>query len=411
MEDIKVHVWSKGEKAWSWYFLSTYPIMVFLGFVMAFLTVAYFWRRQKYPWEQLQILLIIIVPTALFGARAWYILFPPEGVRTSWNDFFRFEGLAIQGGVMMAALSGSLYILIFQRHVIDFRTGFGMIIPSVILGQAIGRWGNFHNHEVFGAPIGQTISMYDSGVELINDQIYITSSDLLAKLGGSSLDWLTFIKPHMLIEVNGQIAYRQPFFFYESMLNLFGYLVMIWFLFRKNYFKPGTTGAIYFIWYGIVRFIMEPLRDPSDIMKSGGANLSQIFSALWITFGVLVLIWFQVFTKPFDKWLKKILPEKWMAFLETHWLKEYQLIKPIKPRRIAFFGQKVEYKQKYLMYWGPKVENRVRLWIVKTDRPWTKREINQGKKNKPKFTLKNKIKPKSKTKKPSKNNQKSKTTK
>lgn len=377
-----VQVWEKGEKAWSWAFLSTYPLTMFSGFILAFLTVAYFWRRQKYPWEQLQILLIIIVPTSLFGARAWYILFPPEDIHTSWSDFFRFEGLAIQGGVMMSIISGSFYILVFQRHTIDYRMAFGMILPAVIIGQAIGRWGNFHNHEVFGAAVGQAISVSDPGVDFINGHYYIMDQETLNKLGGSSLDWLTFIKPHMLIEVNGQIAYRQPFFFYESMLNVLGYLILVWFLLRKNYFKPGTSGCFYLIWYGIVRLIMEPLRDPSDIMKSGGANLSQLTSILWIVAGVLLFIWFQGFTKPFDKWFKKIMPAKWLEFLDIWMQKEYSLIKPVKPRRIAFFGEKVDYRKKYFMYWGPKVENRVRLWIIKEERSWSKRELNRGKKNK-----------------------------
>lgn len=363
MDNLKI--WERGEKAWSWYFLSTYNLAITLGFVIAFLSVAYFWRRQKYPWEHLQILLIIIVPTSLLGARVWFILFPPKGVETDWADFFNFRGLAIQGAVMMATISASIYAFTI-RHVINYRIAFGMILPAVMVGQAIGRWGNFHNHEVFGAIIGKS---FKSATE-VDPSV------------GSSLDWLTFIKPHMLIKDEfNVIAYRQPFFFYESMLNFLGYFTMMWILLRKNYFKPGTSGAIYFIWYGIVRAIMEPLRDEADIMKWGNVNLSQLTSIFWIMLGLGLFCWFQGFTKPFDKWFKWILPTPWLKHLDKNIKREYEAIYPIKKRKKLFFGEQVDYVHKYLFFYGPKRINRVKIWIPKVDKnKWSKREINKGKK-------------------------------
>ena len=342
-------VWYRGQASWNVGFLHTYSITMFLGVLIAFLSVAYFWKRMKYSWEVLQIMVIIIVPSAIAGARLWYLI--SEG---GWEHWYKFSGLSIQGGVMGAMLAVIPYIL-SRRHLVDFRTVCGMVIPAVIIGQAIGRWGNFDNHEVYGRIVE-----------------------------GSKLDWLTFIKPHMLIDNNDGTGahYRYPLFFMESMLNLIGYFVILWLLQRKNWVKPGVPAAIYFIWYGVTRFIMEPLRDPVDIMHIGSVPISSLIAGLWITAGVIFLILWQGFTRPIDKWIAKISPKAASWMNKKAW-KEYKAIKPVKPRRIFFFGEKVETKGKYFMYFGPKVENKVKIWLPHESQvKWSKREINRGKRNK-----------------------------
>ena len=314
--------WDKGEKNWEVSFLSVYPITMFLGVLCAFLSVAYFWKRQKYSWEILQVLLIIIVPSSIVGARLWYLI--SEG---GWNQWYHLQGLSIHGGVMGALLCAVPYIY-SRRHAIDMRTTLGIIMPSVILGQAIGRWGNFANHEVFGAIVD-----------------------------GDSLNWMGAMKSHMYISVNGEAAYRAPFFFYEFMTSAVGYIFMVLILLRKNWVKPGVTAAIYLLWYGIVRIAMEPYRDESDIMRWGSMSISVFIAALSIVIGALSIIWLQFgIPKKMDR--------------------KYDLIQPIKERRIFFFGPKVDWKYKYLFF-GEKVPNKVRIWLPNDEQEkWSKRRIN-----------------------------------
>lgn len=317
--------WVRGQSIWSVGFLHTYPITMFLGVLISFLSIAYFWKRQKYSWEILQILVILIVPGSIIGARLWYLI--AEG---GWEYWYHLSGLSIQGGVMGALITGLPY-LYSRRHTVDVRTVLGIIMPNVILGQAIGRWGNFANHEVFGME---------------------TSS--------SSLDWMGSMKSHMYISLNGAsstIAYRQPLFFYEFISSSIGYIFIVLVLLRKNWVKPGVTAAIYLIWYGIVRASMEPIRDPGDIMTWGKLPISLFLAVLMIVLGIALGVWWQFFSK-----------------------RSYDLIQPIKERRLFLLGNKSETKKKYLFF-GPILPNKINIWLPNEEEnhtKWSKREINSG---------------------------------
>ena len=359
-----VKAWERGEATWHLSFLHLYPITMMLGVIASFLTIAYFWKRQKYSWEILQILTIIVVPSAIFGARIWYLI--ATGSHWSFLGFFRFEGLAIQGGVMGALIGGGTFIW-FRRHAVDIRTVIGIVMPAVLIGQAIGRWGNFDNHEVYG--------------KIIND--------------GESLNWLTFIKPHMYIHDTLGTHYRQPFFFYESMLNLLGYILIVWVVLRRNKLKPGVTIPMYLIWYGIVRLIMEPLRTETDIMKLGTFQVSTFMSAMWIVIGVALFIWFQVITNPgkivksffskmhdmFSKMQNKCKTKfgKWIASfgkrIFSSYPDKYERINPIKTRKVWYFGKKTD-ERKSKVFWGETVKHRVTIWIPNRDSNYSKRELN-----------------------------------
>ncbi|NQZ66023.1 MAG: prolipoprotein diacylglyceryl transferase [Mycoplasmatales bacterium] len=325
-DSFATSAWDRGETIWSLGPLHTYPLTMFAGFLFSFLSVAYFWRRQKYSWENLQIILIILVPSSIIGARLWFLL--SEG---GWSEFYKFQGLSIQGGIM-GAFIGVVPFVYRRKHSMDIRTVVGIILPNVILGQAIGRWGNFANHEVFGKIVS-----------------------------GDSLDWMGSLKSHMFIRVNGVSAYRVPLFFYEFLANGFGYVFLVLILLRKNWLKPGVTAAAYLIWYGIVRSAMEPLRDPVDIMKWGSLSVSLFVAIIMVIVGVGLGVFWQFYSK-----------------------KKYDLIEPVKPRKLILFGKESDTKKKYL-FWGEELPNKVRIWLPAEDEhKWSKREINRGKKYKTK---------------------------
>lgn len=262
--------------------VKVYALTMLSGMILAILTIAWFWKKEKYSWDLLQLLIIVIIPTSIIGARLWYVLGDLEKFTSGnarWYAFWE-GGLAIQGGVTFSATAG-LIVVYFNRTQVDWRKVVGIILPSVLIGQSIGRWGNFANHEVYGTE---------------------TSYESVAWLG----NW---IASNMFIDG----AYRTPLFFYESITSLIGYVVLVWVAqYYMKFLKPGVPAAFYLIWYGIVRISMEPLRDESDIMRWGIIPVSMFFSALYISFGILTFIWFQFLTKVynFDKekneWQRKM---------------------------------------------------------------------------------------------------------
>ena len=210
--------WGRGDAIWDGGWINLYSIAMTIGFIASIVSIYIHWKRQKYDSEILQMLILLTVPSSLLGARFWYVF-----SQNAWGNFWKFEGLSIQGSVAGAMLIDIPYI--WKKHKdgkIDFRTTLGIIIPNVLIGQVIGRWGNFSNHEVYGREVS-----------------------------GSSLNWLTFIKPHMYI--GG--AYRAPLFFYESMINLVGWITIVWVLNDKSYIKPGSGAALYLFWYGTSSYL------------------------------------------------------------------------------------------------------------------------------------------------------------
>lgn len=324
--------WTRGQKLWEWGFLSTYPITMFSGILLSFICVAYFWKKQKYPFEILQIMLIIIVPSSILGARFWYCVSNPD----SFKNFFKFAGLSIHGGVIFSTLAVLPYIY-SKRSVINLRIVLGIMMPNVLLGQVLGRWGNFANHEVYGREVS-----------------------------GQSLNWMgSYIKSNMYI--NGE--YHAPFFLYESFANFIGWVLIVWVLVNKGYAKPGTGLGLYFLHYGVVRAIMEPLRTEEDIMKIGGVSTSLFVSIVLIILGVVFTTWFQFLSKPRHKMLDNKMPSKLLSIFKIEYEKvEYENNLEEMDIEKNHFG-----KLKYLY---PK---KCIIWEVKkSEEKWSKKELNAG---------------------------------
>lgn len=258
MNSINFPGFQQGEATYLFGTFSLYPFAIFLGILASIFTVAFFWWKNKYQWDILLSLIIITVPTSIIGARLFYIferlIYEPTNPFPGSHWWAIWEGgLSIQGGVVVSMVCDLIY-LSFKKDVIDRRNVFGIILPSVLIGQAIGRWGNFTNHEVYGRAVE-----------------------------GNSLNWLgETIKYNMFI--NGE--YRAPLFLYESIGNLLAYLLIVWVILFFNWTKPGTTGALYLIWYGILRVSMEPLREESYLYYS-------IIAIISIVVGVFLCIYFE----------------------------------------------------------------------------------------------------------------------
>ena len=198
--------------------------------------------------------LIII---SILGARLYYVIFNFSVFKNNLLDILKIweGGLAIYGGV----IAGIIFTIYYSKKkdkspllVLD------TLAPYLILGQAIGRWGNFFNSEAHGS---------------------ITTLEHLKELHIPS-----FIIKGMYINGN----YYIPTFFYESVWCLLGFLLLLIIKRKDKYKNPGILLSIYFIWYGVGRFFIEGLR--TDSLYLLGIRVSQLVSIILVVVGIIILI-------------------------------------------------------------------------------------------------------------------------
>ena len=256
------------------YIFST-PIKWYAFFVLSGALLAYYFAKKHYKNEEesknnptlIDDLFIIVFPAGLIGARIWYVL--SELDTMSFLDIFKIweGGLAIQGGVMGGILAGVLYHKI-KKVKFPLLKLFDVIIPNILIAQAIGRWGNFFNQEVYGS---------------------CTSP--------SSLSFIpSFILNNMNVSSCPTNMVAQPLFFYEFLLTSIGFFV-ISIMLRKFWKKRklGDLASLYLIYYGVIRLILEPFRNDVFIMRIFNTiPLSIATSILFIVLGVFMLIFFRI---------------------------------------------------------------------------------------------------------------------
>lgn len=197
------------------------------------------------------------LPSAIIGARLYYVAFEWQDYIKNPIDIFltRNGGLAIYGGL----IGGGIALLLFTRHhFISTWTFLDIAAPSVILAQAIGRWGNFMNHEAYGPD---------------------TTRNFL-----ESLHLPNFIIDNM--EIDG--IFRQPTFLYESAWNVLGFIVLVLLRRKENFLKEGEVFLLYIIWYSFGRFFIEGLRTDS-LYVFGLLRVSQVLS-LVLFFGAIIVL-------------------------------------------------------------------------------------------------------------------------
>ena len=197
-------------------------------------------------------MVILIIPAAIIGARFYYVLFNWDIYRYLPMEAFAIQhgGLAIHGGLIGGFLAGLYYVRKYQLSPWQIAD---IAAPSVILGQAVGRWGNFINQEAHGGPVSQQFISH----------------------------FPVFIQNQMLI--NGQ--YFHPTFLYESLWNLLVFIVLSirW----KHRKIAGEIGFLYLILYSVGRFFVEALR--TDSLMLGPLKTAQGISLVLIIIGVIGL--------------------------------------------------------------------------------------------------------------------------
>ncbi len=224
-------------------------------------------QRRGIDPERIGDLAIWLVIGALPGARLYYVLF-------EWDRYADrpLSALAIwQGGIAIhgAILGGMIATLLFaRRYRLSFWQLADVVAPALILGQAIGRWGNFFNSEAFGSP--------------------------------TDLPWRVFIPPAQRPPGLADVAYYHPTFLYESLWNLGVLGLVLWLFFlglrHPGRLQPGTIFLVYFASYSLGRLWIEGLR--LDSLMLGPLKIAQVVSLGGIALGVVGLLWLYRLRRP-----------------------------------------------------------------------------------------------------------------
>ncbi len=216
-------------------------------------------KRQVDP-ELVADLAIWLVLSAIPSARLYYVIFQwPTYAKDPLQIFKIWEGgIAIYGAI----IGGTLAAIVFAKlKRVSFWQLADIVAPSLALGQAIGRWGNFFNSEAFGSP--------------------------------TDLPWKLFIPSTNRPFEYRNFEYFHPTFLYESLWNLLIFSILMYLFLndanRHNRLKTGSIFLIYMIAYGIGRFGVEGLR--TDSLMLGALRISQVVSLVGIAIGSIGLIW------------------------------------------------------------------------------------------------------------------------
>lgn len=234
-----------------------YSILILIAVVISTIFVIKEAKRFSIDVDTILNLICLVVIFGIIGARIYFVLFNLDYYKENPSEIFKIwnGGLAIHGGIIAGVITTIIYckkVGIKVLRILDIAA------PWLLLSQAIGRWGNFFNGEAYGAR---------------------TTLEHL-----QSLPIPDFIIDGMYI--NG--AYYTPTFLYESLWCLLGFVILM-VARRIKYTKLGQLTAMYCIWYGVGRFMIEASR--LDSLMLGNIKVAQLASILLIIGGVILFIY------------------------------------------------------------------------------------------------------------------------
>lgn len=249
--------------------IAFYGIIIGLGMLIGAL-VAY--REAKKTGQKVDDYIDFTLYTliaAILGARIYYVIFEWDYYSQNPLQIFnlRAGGLAIYGGVLASVLT----LFIFTRvKKLNFWLMADTAVQGLIIGQIIGRWGNFFNREAFG---GYTDNLF--AMQLPVTEAKGITSELLDHL--ITIDGVSYVQVH-------------PTFLYEGAWNLLLFIGIC--LYKRHKKFDGEIFAIYLIGYGIGRFLIEGLRTDQLVMKHlGGIAASQVLSVILVILGLAFVVW------------------------------------------------------------------------------------------------------------------------
>lgn len=229
-----------------------YGLIITFAMILAVVYVCWRAKQNDIKYEDILDLALVTIPVGIVGARLFYFFTSLSQYNSFWDVFKIWEGgLAIYGGI----IGGAIAVILVARHKkISFFLLADLVMPAVILAQAIGRWGNFCNAEAYG---------YET-----------------------TLPW------RMGLMQGGDWIFVHPTFLYESLWNLIGFvLINLFFGLTKEKSHKKYDGQIFlmvFAWYGFGRMFIEGLR--TDSLWVGPFRISQVLGFLFFAAGAALLL-------------------------------------------------------------------------------------------------------------------------
>ena len=221
-----------------------YGIVVALAFAVGILVSGRIAPKHGIRSDDFYDMMIRVIPLSILGARLYFVLFQlnyylayPQDIFAVWEG-----GLAIYGGIIAGVLTAWGFC---RRKGITFPAMLDVMSFGVLIGQAIGRWGNFFNREAFGA-----------------------ETEIFCRMGLTTPEGTTF--------------WVHPTFLYESLWNILGFVLLCVYSRKHGKRFDGELILFYFLWYGLGRSWIEGLRTDSLYLGSTGIRVSQLLSVLLV---------------------------------------------------------------------------------------------------------------------------------
>ena len=239
--DINPVAFHIGSKEVYWY-----ALIILTGFLLGVLFCMYSGKKRGLNPDYIFDIGFYGLIVGIICARIYYVLFDLESFNSFWDVFKIWEGgLAIYGGIIGGVLTALVYCRIKKLNVYEF---FDIASPGLMIGQAIGRYGNFFNAEVYGRETDFFLGMSINGGNPVH-----------------------------------------PLFLYESLWNLLGLLLVV--IFRDRKTAQGQVFYGYLLWYSAGRIVLEGMRQSKYILYAfANVGISQIVAAALIVFSIIMLI-------------------------------------------------------------------------------------------------------------------------
>ena len=235
-----------------------YGITYAVGLIAVYWLITRLARRAGRDADLVNNGILIVAAAALVGGRLYHVIDQWDLYRNDLLAIVRppYSGLGVYGGIITGTLAAWLFVR-WKRE--PFWVWADIVAPGLFLMQAIGRWGNFFNQELFGPP--------------------------------TTLPWgIPIDCSHQLTTICNEAARFHPLFLYESLSGIAGMLFLLFLGSRfRDRLRPGDLLLIFFIWYGTTRFLLEFLR--TNNWTVGGIPTAQIVSLAFIAVGIAGLAW------------------------------------------------------------------------------------------------------------------------
>ena len=236
-----------------------YAIFIVTGITIGFVLADMKARKIGLPKDTITDLLLYGLPISIISARLYYVIFEMDSYISNPISIIKIweGGLAIHGGLIGAVITGVIYC---NKKKLSFWLVADVVAPSIVIGQIIGRWGNFMNQEAYGNIVSRSFLQSLRLPDFIINQMFIDG------------------------------AYRQPTFLYESLWDV-GVLIILILLSRKKKFT-GQIFLTYIMLYSVGRFWIEGLRTDS-LMLTPNLRAAQILSVILLVVSTCTYVYFK----------------------------------------------------------------------------------------------------------------------